>query len=575
MDMLNASGISSLVNTFKYSEQTKLLTPVQTRKDKYSSQNAAWGTLNSKIDSLKTALSSLKIASNSSIFYSKKAVLSKPDYFTVTTNQYAAAGSYDIKVKQLAKNDLAVSQSLTSATSVTNMAGKHSFSVTSGDYTSNVEVSLTDAETNQTIMQKITSAINSSTATVKSNEMNSSDLFTGSGSFKINLNGNESTINYDISGKTYSEALDEIVSKVKSVSGLEAEKITDGSNVSLQIKSADSSKYLTIAQSSDTGGLLSALGINAEKVKGAAGLINASVFTPSTGATKMTFSADLSGYDNRINMSDTSGSLLNFIGLSSEVLTNRTLAADDNAAGFKYSAASSLDNQLNAKMEFNGVNVQRNTNMFSDLVTGLSFTLKAVTPETENYINLSIDNDSDKIKEEVNNFIKKFNDAYTYIKANQTSGTQGRGIFTGDAMANSIVSLLRNGVTGNVTGLPAGNLSRLSDVGITFDPETGLTLSDSTKFSNAISQKNDQLASLFTSEKGIAVQLFDKVQSLVGTTGAITKIRSSYDNNIKYLNDKISSINMRIDKSAEVYRKKYEVLQQQMSALYTAYGFFG
>jgi flagellar hook-associated protein 2 len=462
---------------------------------------------------------------------------------------------------------------MASDTAVTSMAGTHKIKIRSGDYVSYAELTLDASETNQSVMEAIRDAINNDYAVVESAAMTATDTYTGSGSFVINVNGTETTIDYDYSsgGYTYDDVIDDLVNKINSdVDGVLAEKETDSSgNVSLKITVNDKDQYITIDQSKDTGTLLdsSHLNIDVENEKSAAALAVGSVFSPVSGESKLSISAKNTGYENRLIMEDVSGSALDFVGLDSSILTNHTVTTTDTDAGFMYSATSSTDNELDAIVEFNGITVRRATNTISDLVDNLTFNLKAEMESSDTDVNITVKNNVGEIRSKIEEFISKFNDVYTYIKNNSYSGDSGRGVFTGDSTASSLLSKLRNTVMGQIEGITEGNLSYLSDIGITFNSSTGLTLSDSSKLETAIDDKPDEVAALFNSEHGVATVLYDVTDDYTSADGTITNLITSIDNNINYLNDRIDSIQERIDKSAESLRKQYHMMQEQLATL--------
>ncbi len=571
--VLSTSWIESAVNSYIQLQTQRQVTPITTRKNKYENLSSAWSTVNTKLSSLKSIVNTLKVSSSSSIFNSRAAELSNDKFFSVTASSSATPSAYTMRVNQLAKSDLALSDTMTSDTSVTSMAGTHKIKIQSGDYVSYAELTLTSSETNQSVMEAIRDAINNDYAVVKSAAMTATDTYTGSGSFVINVNGTETTIDYDYSsgGYTYDDVMDDLVNKINSnVDGVLAEKETDSSgNVSLKITVNDKDQYITIDQANDTGTLLdsSHLNIDVENEKSAAALAVGSVFSPVSGDSKLSITAKNTGYDNRLIMEDVSGSALDFVGLTSSILTNHTVTSTDTDAGFMYDATGATDNELDSVVEFNGISVRRATNTISDLVDGLTFNLKAVMDSTDTDVNISVKNDVDEIKSKIEDFISKFNDVYTYIKNNSYSGDSGRGIFTGDATASSLMSKFREIVMGKVDGLPDGNLSYLSEIGITFDSSSGLRLADSSKLETAINEKSDEVAALFNSDYGVATTLYDVVDDYTGADGTITNLISSYDNNVSYLNDRIESIQSRIDKSAEGLRKQYHMLQEQLATL--------
>jgi len=152
--ILSTSYITQLIDNYKYNEQVKQVEPITARKAKYSNLSSTWNSLKTKLSSFRTILSDLKSTSSDSLFNTKKATLSSSDFFTASADKTASINNYEMRVLQLAKNDLLVSNTMVSGTSVTTLAGNHTFSVSSGNYSANVDVELTASETNSSIMNK-------------------------------------------------------------------------------------------------------------------------------------------------------------------------------------------------------------------------------------------------------------------------------------------------------------------------------------------------------------------------------------------------------------------------------------
>ncbi len=578
MQLLSTSYINTLINNYKVNQQYKFINPLQTTKSNYTNLVSAWGDVSSKLDSLNSLLSDLKNTDSNSIFNSRAATSSDTKFVTATAQTGAVSSNYDIRVSQLAKSDIVVSDTLTSSTAVTTMAGTHTFSIKSGDYTGNVNVTLTATETNSSIMDAIAAAVNSDQAVVNSASVSSTATYTGSGQFTIDLNGTQTNISYDYGTATdYGQVIDDLVSQINSnVTGVVAKKVVDGSNVSLQVTVSDPSNYITIDSTTDTGTLLDStdLNMNAIKEKAASALVTASSFSPTSTTSKVTFTAKNTGYDNELIMADVTGSALDFLGLTSTILTSRTIAPSDTSAGYIYTATSATDNQLNAMFTFNSISIQRDSNTISDLVPNVTLNLGNVMQTTDPDVNLSVSVDSTTIKNKINDFITKFNDVYTYIKNKYTSGKSGRGIFVSDPTAMGILQTLTNTVMSKVTGLPSNDYDYLSQIGISFDPSTGLSISDSTELDSAISTNPDQVAALFNSTDGVATKLYSTLDGYQGTGGTIAQITSTYNNNISYISDRITSTQSNIDASAANLRKQYEQLQMELAQMLQTQNFF-
>jgi len=579
-DALTTSGINNLIDTYKTNEQSKRITPLTKRKSYYENLNSAYSTLSSKLDSLKSILSELKNASSTSIFYSKEAVSSNTNFLNAVATSGAIDGTHSIRINQLAKNDTVLSIDLNSsaASTVITAPGTHEFIIKTGDgsggeFVSKISVTFESSDftngqiSNSTLMQKIQSAINTDKAVVLSSSVSGSTA--SSGSFVIDLNGTETVINY--SAGNYSDVIDSIVSQVNSISGLTAEKVVDGSNYQLKITVNDTSKYITIKN--DTGTLLSELGINVTKEKGASGLVSASIFSPVTGYSQLSIKSKNSGYDYRITEISETGSntALSAIGLNLGTTRQAFVQnANDDTPGFIYTA-----DQLNAKLTFNGVNVERNSNTISDLIDGTTITLKSVMQSSDADVEISINNDATKIKDKINDFITKFNDVYKYIKDKSKTIDSSRGIFVGDVTASSLLSTLSSIVYSSVTGIPDNKINTLSKIGITFNVDSGLLLSDPNQLEDVINNNIDELINLFTLDTdGIAVKLYDRINPYLGAEGYIAKSKSSFDTTISSLSDSITAAQKSIDKNAEILRSKYQKMQMQLAQLLSYQNYF-
>ena len=574
--VLTTSNINSLVNSFINDQTYRMVTPISTRKSKYQSLSSAYSTFNSKLNSLQTLLSNFKTTDSSSLFNNKTAVSSNSTFLATTVDNSSSIGSYSMRVSQLAKNDVLLSQDLTSSTA-NGITGTHTFTINTGDgsnsdFKSNVDVTLSGTETNQSIMEKIRDAINSDKAVVQSNTKNASDLYDGGATtFTLDLNGTETTISVD-GGGTYGDLIDEIVSKVNStVTGVSAEKVSDSPNpgdVSLKLTVTDSKNYISITNTGSFD-VVSDLNIGAAKEKGASGVVSASAFSPASGTSQFSITSKQTGVDYRIkSLSDSVGSTaLSAIGLN--LGSNRPSfdqTQDPDTAGYLYAEISS-NSQLNSQINFNGLTISRNSNIINDLVTGVTFNLKSAMESSDADVSVTVSNDVKKIESNVQNFITKFNDIYQYLKANSSGGSSSSagGALAYDSNASSLLGILRSVAYTNISGLPSGSLNSLSQIGISFDAANGLSISDTAKFEQQVNEKADQVSALFNSTNGVANTLYDKINPYLGVSGYLSLKQNTYNSNVRTLNDKITTAQDRINKSADSLRTQYEKLQAQLA----------
>jgi flagellar hook-associated protein 2 len=582
-DILTTSGIISFVNSYISNETHKLITPITNRTTKYQNLSSAYSTLSSKLGNLKKLLNEFKSTEVGSLFNSKLASSSNSNFVNVTATGSASVGAFSLRVGQLAKNDLLVSQEFASA-GANAITGTHNFLIKTGDgeggeFVSNIAVDFSDTETNQTVMEKIRDAVNSDKAVVNSGTKSASADYTGGTStFKINLNGTETSITVN-GGGTYEDLIDELASKINTdISGVTAEKIIDSPNpgdVNIKLTVNDSSKYISISHESgfDT---VSDLNIAVTKEKGASGIITASAFSPVAGYSQFTLTSKETGSGFSIKELSDGGlsSALSGIGLNLGVSRpSFEQSTNPDTPGYVY-ADISENSLLNSRITFNGLTVQRNSNTISDLVSGVTFDLKSVMQESDSDVSVSVATDTASIKSKIEEFITKFNDVYTYLKTNASTGSN-RGVLASDSNSSSLLSMFGSLAYTNIPGISEQELNALYKIGISFNSSTGLSISDSTKFELKIKENGSEVAAIFNSTNGIANSLFNKIDPYLGVNGYLSKAKSGFDNSVSSLNDRKAAVEKRIDKSAGLLKQRYERMQAQLSELLLVQNMFG
>lgn len=573
-DLLTTSGITSLVDAFKTTETKNKITPLLTKKQTYQSRSNAYTVISNKITSLKSVLADLKTSGTSSVFQSKSASSSNSNFIQASAAAAAAASVYELRVTQLAKSDQALSKDITSATSNA-ITGAHSFVIKTGDgstgeFTSNIDVTFGASETNKTAMEKIRDAINSDKAVVTSGSFTAADNYTGGTStIKLDINGTETEVTVN-GGGTYDQLMDELVAEItENVLGVTAEKVTNSGNVQLKLTVNSNSNYISI---SDVSGytLSDHLDIVTTKEKSAAGTVNASVFSPESTTSQLSITAKSSGLDYRIReLSDSgAGTALNSIGLN--LGTSRPVFSQiegEDTPGFINADITSSGNKLNSKFQFNGLSLQRNSNTVSDVATGMTFTLKSIMQESDTTVSISVTPDSTTMKTKIDSFISKFNELYQYVKTNSSYSSTTRGALTGDSHASALVSYLSTTAYSQITGVGSDDIKALSQLGITFNTTSGLSITDSTQLTDAITNTPSQVEELFSSTNGIANKLYDYLSPYLDSGGYLDNSITNLSTTITRLNDTISSAQTRLDKSAESLRSSYQKLQVQLATL--------
>jgi flagellar hook-associated protein 2 len=573
-NMLSIDGINSFVNDWQTSETKKKVDPLTKKKEKWTKLQTAYTTIADKLGALKAISYTLQQTGNSSAFLLKKAASSNTTFADITSTSTAQLGSHSLRINQLAKSDTVISLDQTStADSTTILApGTHSMVVTSGDgsggvLTSNIDVVFEESDftdgkiSNKKVIEKIQSAVNSDKAVVLSNSVTGSTA--SAGSFNIDLGGKVTQIDY--TSGDYNTVLDSIASQINAITGITAEKIVDGANYQLKITATDSSKYLKI--DGDTSGILSELNISADKVIGGAGLLNASIFSPSDSLSQLSLAAKKSGEGYKLlSIEDVNGGQA-LTGLGLNLGSSRNSFVQDTGGtdtpGFIYTT-----DLLNAKIEFNGISVERNSNSISDLIAGSTVNLKSLMKETDTTVNLSVASDSAAVTEKIQDYIKKLDEIYIFLREkSKSTKDEGRGLLVGDTTADTLLRLFTSSSVGAITGLNPNELNSLSKLGITFSVADGLTLSDASKLEKAIKEYPEQVEAIFNSENGVAKKIYSRIELYINAEGYLHKTKRSFDKSITYLDDRIKMMEEKIDKNTSDLRLRNMKSMSRMNAL--------
>ncbi|MEP0859891.1 MAG: flagellar filament capping protein FliD [Ignavibacterium sp.] len=579
IDLLTTSGINSFINSYIQTESAKRISPLKTKQSRYNNLSKTYSTLLSNIDKLKSSLSTLKLRDSSSIFRAKKAESSNTNLVSANAGSGADEGTFTLRTNQLAKNDtlLSIDRNSNSYSSITS-PGTYSFTIKTGDgsgsfYLSNVSVTLEESDFTSgnisyaELANKIKNAIKDDKAEIQSSSVNG--YFASSGSFKLNLGGTETEITY--SEGNYEDVIDSIVTQINNISGVTAEKIVDNGNVQLKITAVNSSKYIQLKD--DTGSLLTQLGVSSNKEIAASGVISASTFSPVVGSTQFSISSKNTGYNFRIMeiSDDNSNGLLNEFGIN--LGTNRQAFVQnengEDTAGFVHN-----ESELSAKFLFNGIEIQRDSNTVSDLVNGVTITLKSVFTSNDPDVVISVGTDVASIKSKIESFINSFNELYSYLRKNSSSVSGQRGILFGDSTTSTLTNILSSSAYLPLSGFSSDVINSLSKLGITFDVNNGLSISDSSQLESAILSRTSEVELFFNDTNGFAETLYSKINSYSGANGFIQQAISRLDTNLTQLNDSITRIQTQINKSAENLRKQYQKLQSQLAELLSSQSLF-
>lgn len=299
--------------------------------------------------------------------------------------------------------------------------------------------------------------------------------------------------------------------------------------------------------------------------------VTASVVNDTSTTARLVFQSTNSGSANAISVADVTGTLAANVGWSSSVISGRT-ASTGTTGGFVNTSTASLD----ANFTLDGIPIVRSSNTVNDVLTGVTLNLAGTQQPTDNPVTLTIGADTSSIQTTVKNFISAYNTAINYLNQNindvtstASDGTQTvtRGALAGDVTAMNLQMGLQNILMGQITSAQSGSPSSLSSIGITLADDGTLSISDSTKFTDAVTSNPNGVMALFNSSNGVAVQLNTLLTQYVHPGGVMDQEINGAQDQVTAMSNQIQAMQANINIQADAVRQQYSAYESMLIQL--------
>lgn len=302
----------------------------------------------------------------------------------------------------------------------------------------------------------------------------------------------------------------------------------------------------------------------ATAINGSGAGISASSVAVSSTTSRLVLTSAQTGMAHAISIQDTSGTLLDAIGMGSGVVSGRTLSTST-TGGFQIADATTLD----AAFTFDGVDIIRGSNSVNDVLTGLTLELKAPQLPADSAVTLVVGSDATAIREKVASFITAFNEALSILTSKTAIDPTNnvREVLAGDAMFRTLRNSLRTITGGVISSVQTGNPVILSQIGITVAKDGSLSLSNTARFDEMIATNAAGVADLFSSTNGVAIRLRDMVDQFTSGTGVIKRSQDSLTSQVTYLSKRIILGDYQISVKADQFRAEYARVQSTLTVL--------
>jgi len=230
-------------------------------------------------------------------------------------------------------------------------------------------------------------------------------------------------------------------------------------------------------------------------------------------------------------------------------------------------ASQAAANSLNSQFTVDGLAYQRQSNSVSDVITGVSLTLKGTGSST-----ISVANNDAGLKEMITDLVTAYNDVVQEVKGKSGYDTQKEvfGILAGTTLRD-MPSDLQGLMTSINTADPDGNITSLFNLGLEFDREGTISINETT-LSAAISTYGDGVQAFFLGDsanniEGLGDVINNRLRTMTGSAGLIEGEKTSAQARIDDLNLKFAAESTRLDKKYDQLTKQFIALDRYMNEM--------
>lgn len=216
---------------------------------------------------------------------------------------------------------------------------------------------------------------------------------------------------------------------------------------------------------------------------------------------------------------------------------------------------------LDAQFTIDGVTFLRSENTVSDAITGLSFTLRG---ESVGNVQMSAQRDLEAARANIDEFLESFNEMNKKIRERTfvDGDNNSRGPLRGMRSIRNLTLNLRQTALLPTDGVEPGQISRLADIGISFENNGKMVVDDEDMLNEALEQRPEEIAELFRTEDSAINTMRNQAEAFTKSNGIISSLESGVDQTISRLDTRIAQQDRFLQQFEERQREIFNKLQQ-------------
>jgi flagellar hook-associated protein 2 len=187
-------------------------------------------------------------------------------------------------------------------------------------------------------------------------------------------------------------------------------------------------------------------------------------------------------------------------------------------------------------------------------------------------VQVDVAKDTAAMKSKIESFVKSYNDAHQAIKDLTAFDptTRRAAALNGENAARAVQSQLRATLSAPIAGA-VGDVSRLSDIGLSFQLDGKLAINDS-KLEAALNDPGKDLTALFVNavgSEGYASKVDTIIKNMLGADGSIAARTDAINESIRDLGERRDALTTRMDQTESRLRRQFVALDAAIARMQT------
>ncbi len=214
-----------------------------------------------------------------------------------------------------------------------------------------------------------------------------------------------------------------------------------------------------------------------------------------------------------------------------------------------------------------GAESTSSSNVITNVIDGLSLTLKAETTAESGLVTLNVGYDTSGVITKIKSFVTAFNALAAQINKLRSydATTKTAGPMLGDSLLSGLERELRSVLSSNLADQPAG-FQNLASIGITTQLDGTLGI-DEGKLNKALTTNFEAVGKLFGSQDGVASKLYKFADARLASDGAIETRGKNLTEQQRQLQKRQDDLEVRMLAVQKAYTAQFTRLDTLLSQL--------